>query len=70
MQELFGSLQDRDAWCGIIQMYEKGEIKEFLEIQKDEISLDMFEIRGEILKKKSKFIKQIRKISKILKAYY
>jgi len=70
MQELFGNLQDRDVWCDIIDMYDKGSEKEFLLNQKEIISIEMFEIRGEILDKKAKFIKQIRKISKILKAYY
>lgn len=70
MQDLFGELQDRDVWCDIIDMYDKGEAKEFLEKQKDEISVEMFEIRGEILENKAKYLKQIRKISKILKAYY
>ncbi|CZE46743.1 CHAD domain-containing protein [Campylobacter geochelonis] len=70
MQVVFGELQDRDVWCDIIDMYDKGEMAHFMQAQKGEISVQMFKLRGQILDKKPKFIKQIRKISKILKAYY
>ncbi|MSN95666.1 CHAD domain-containing protein [Campylobacter sp. FMV-PI01] len=70
IEKLFQNLKDQDAWCHIISMYDKGEIHQFLTTQKDEISIKMFELRGEILEKKDKFMKKISKISKILKAYY
>lgn len=70
MQEIFGKLQDRDAWCDIIDMYDKGELGEFLRRQKSEIWIEMFELRGEILDNRAKFLKHTRRVSKILKAYY
>lgn len=70
MQELFGKLQDRDVWCDIIDMYDKGELGDFLRNQKSEISVEMFEIRGEILSYRAKFLKSTKKVSRVLKAYY
>lgn len=70
MQELFGKLQDRDVWCDIIDMYDKGELGDFLRRQKSEISVEMFELRGEILSYRAKFLKSTKKTSRVLKAYY
>lgn len=70
MQELFGKLQDRDVWCDIIDMYDKGEVGEFLNRQKSQIWVEMFELRGEILDSRVKFLRQTKKVSRVLKAYY
>ncbi|NLY03586.1 MAG: CHAD domain-containing protein, partial [Campylobacter sp.] len=70
VQDLFGELQDRDVWCSIIDMYDKGDAGEFLKAQKSKISIDMFEIRREILDDKRKFMSQAMRVSRVLKVYY
>ena len=63
-------LYDRNSWCEIINLYDKGENKAFLKEQKDKISVFMFELRSKLIGEKSKFIDEARKSSKVLKVYY
>lgn len=63
-------LYDRNSWCEIINLYDKGENKAFLKEQKDEISVFMFELRSKLIGEKSKFIDEARRSSKVLKVYY
>lgn len=64
------NLAIKNSWCKIINLYDKGENKAFLNNQKDEISVFMFEIRTKILFKKSNFIDEARKVFRVLKPYY
>lgn len=67
MQEIFGSLQDYDVWLGILERLPEVAGKEKLE---SKIYKQIYKTREEILKKRLKFIKATRKISRNLKIYY
>lgn len=67
MQEIFGSLQDYDVWLGILERLPVAAGKEKLE---SKIYKQIYKTREEILKKRLKFIKATRKISRNLKIYY
>ena len=67
MQEIFGSLQDYDVWLGILERLPEAAGKEKLE---SKIYKQIYKTREEILKKRLKFIKATRKISRNLKIYY
>ncbi|MGF7405317.1 CHAD domain-containing protein [Campylobacter concisus] len=67
MQEIFGSLQDYDVWLGILERLPEVAGKEKLE---SKIYKQIYKTREEILKKRLKFIKVTRKISRNLKIYY
>ena len=67
MQEIFGALQDYDVWLGILERLPEAAGKEKLE---SKIYKQIYKTREEILKKRLKFIKATRKISRNLKIYY
>jgi len=67
MQEIFGALQDYDVWLGILERLPVAAGKEKLE---SKIYKQIYKTREEILKKRLKFIKATRKISRNLKIYY
>ena len=67
MQEIFGALQDYDVWLGILERLPEAADKEKLE---SKIYKQIYKTREEILKKRLKFIKATRKISRNLKIYY
>lgn len=67
MQEIFGALQDYDVWLGILERLPEATGKEKLE---SKIYKQIYKTREEILKKRLKFIKATRKISRNLKIYY
>ena len=67
MQEIFGALQDYDVWLGILERLPEVAGKEKLE---SKIYKQIYKTREEILKKRLKFIKATRKISRNLKIYY
>ena len=67
MQEIFGALQDYDVWLGILERLPVTAGKEKLE---SKIYKQIYKTREEILKKRLKFIKATRKISRNLKIYY
>ncbi|QPH92873.1 CHAD domain-containing protein [Campylobacter concisus] len=67
MQEIFGALQDYDVWLGILERLPEATDKEKLE---SKIYKQIYKTREEILKKRLKFIKATRKISRNLKIYY
>ena len=67
MQEIFGALQDFDVWLGILERLPEAAGKEKLE---SKIYKQIYKTREEILKKRLKFIKATRKISRNLKIYY
>ena len=67
MQEIFGSLQDYDVWLGILERLPVAAGKEKLE---SKIYKQIYKTREEILRKRLKFIKATRKISRNLKIYY
>ena len=67
MQEIFGALQDYDVWLGILERLPVAAGKEKLE---SKIYKQIYKTREEILKKRLKFIKTTRKISRNLKIYY
>jgi len=67
MQEIFGDLQDYDVWLGILKRLPEMPDKERLE---SKIYKQIYKSREEILKKRLKFIKATRKISRNLKIYY
>lgn len=67
MQEIFGLLQDYDVWLGILERLPVAAGKEKLE---SKIYKQIYKTREEILKKRLKFIKATRKISRNLKIYY
>ncbi|WP_234399015.1 CHAD domain-containing protein [Campylobacter concisus] len=67
MQEIFGVLQDYDVWLGILERLPVAAGKEKLE---SKIYKQIYKTREEILKKRLKFIKATRKISRNLKIYY
>ena len=67
MQEIFGNLQDYDVWLGILKRLPEMPDKERLE---SKIYKQIYKSREEILKKRLKFIKATRKISRNLKIYY
>ena len=67
MQEIFGALQDYDVWLGILERLPVAAGKEQLE---SKIYKQIYKTREEILKKRLKFIKATRKISRNLKIYY
>ena len=67
MQEIFGELQDYDVWLGILERLPEAAGKEKLE---SKIYKQIYKTREEILKKRLKFIKATRKISRNLKIYY
>lgn len=67
MQEIFGALQDYDVWLGILERLPEAVGKEKLE---SKIYKQIYKTREEILKKRLKFIKATRKISRNLKIYY
>ena len=67
MQEIFGNLQDYDVWLGILKRLPEMLDKERLE---SKIYKQIYKSREEILKKRLKFIKATRKISRNLKIYY
>ena len=67
MQENFGNLQDYDVWLGILKRLPEMPGKERLE---SKIYKQIYKSREEILKKRLKFIKATRKISRNLKIYY
>ena len=67
MQEIFGALQDYDVWLGILERLPEAAGKEKLE---SKIYKQIYKTREEILKKRFKFIKATRKISRNLKIYY
>ena len=67
MQEIFGALQDHDVWLGILERLPVAAGKEKLE---SKIYKQIYKTREEILKKRLKFIKATRKISRNLKTYY
>ena len=67
MQEIFGVLQDYDVWLGILERLPEAAGKEKLE---SKIYKQIYKTREEILKKRLKFIKATRKISRSLKIYY
>ena len=67
MQEIFGALQDHDVWLGILERLPVAAGKEKLE---SKIYKQIYKTREEILKKRLKFIKATRKISRNLKIYY
>ena len=67
MQEIFGDLQDYDVWLGILKRLPEMQDKERLE---SKIYKQIYKSREEILKKRLKFIKATRKISRNLKIYY
>ena len=66
MQDIFGALQDYDVWLGILERLPEA-VKEKLE---SKIYKQIYKTREEILKKRLKFIKATRKISRNLKIYY
>lgn len=67
MQEIFGALQDYDVWLGILERLPVAAGKEKLE---SKIYKQIYKTREEILKKRLKFIKATRKISRNLRIYY
>ena len=67
MQDIFGTLQDYDVWLGILERLPEAAGKEKLE---SKIYKQIYKTREEILKKRLKFIKATRKISRNLKIYY
>ena len=67
MQEIFGALQDYDVWLGILERLPEAVGKEKIE---SKIYKQIYKTREEILKKRLKFIKATRKISRNLKIYY
>ena len=67
MQDIFGALQDYDVWLGILERLPVAAGKEKLE---SKIYKQIYKTREEILKKRLKFIKATRKISRNLKIYY
>ena len=67
MQDIFGALQDYDVWLGILERLPEAAGKEKLE---SKIYKQIYKTREEILKKRLKFIKATRKISRNLKIYY
>ena len=67
MQEIFCALQDYDVWLGILERLPVAAGKEKLE---SKIYKQIYKTREEILKKRLKFIKATRKISRNLKIYY
>ena len=67
MQEIFGALQDYDVWLSILERLPVAAGKEKLE---SKIYKQIYKTREEILKKRLKFIKATRKISRNLKIYY
>jgi len=67
MQEIFGALQDYDVWLSILERLPEAAGKEKLE---SKIYKQIYKTREEILKKRLKFIKATRKISRNLKIYY
>lgn len=67
LQEIFGALQDYDVWLGILERLPEVAGKEKLE---SKIYKQIYKTREEILKKRLKFIKATRKISRNLKIYY
>ncbi|MGF7493024.1 CHAD domain-containing protein [Campylobacter concisus] len=67
MQEIFGALQDYDVWLGILERLPEAAGKEKLE---SKIYKQIYKTREEILKKRLKFIRATRKISRNLKIYY
>ena len=67
MQEIFGALQDYDVWLGVLERLPEAAGKEKLE---SKIYKQIYKTREEILKKRLKFIKATRKISRNLKIYY
>ena len=67
VQDIFGSLQDYDVWLGILERLPEAARKEKLE---SKIYKQIYKTREEILKKRLKFIKATRKISRNLKIYY
>ena len=67
MQEIFGALQDYDVWLGILERLPEAAGKEKLE---SKIYKQIYKTREEILKKRLKFLKATRKISRNLKIYY
>ena len=67
MQEIFGALQDYDVWLGILERLPVAAGKEKLE---SKIYKQIYKTREEVLKKRLKFIKATRKISRNLKIYY
>ena len=67
MQEIFGALQDYDVWLGILERLPEVAGKEKLE---SKIYKQIYKTREEILKKRLKFIRATRKISRNLKIYY
>ena len=67
MQEIFGALQDYDVWLGILERLPVAAGKEKLE---SKIYKQIYKTREKILKKRLKFLKATRKISRNLKIYY
>ncbi|WP_258030639.1 CHAD domain-containing protein [Campylobacter concisus] len=67
IQDIFGALQDYDVWLGILERLPVAAGKEKLE---SKIYKQIYKTREEILKKRLKFIKATRKISRNLKIYY
>ena len=67
MQDIFGALQDYDVWLSILERLPVAAGKEKLE---SKIYKQIYKTREEILKKRLKFIKATRKISRNLKIYY
>ncbi|WP_249291623.1 CHAD domain-containing protein [Campylobacter curvus] len=67
MQELFGELQDRDVWLEILDKIPQSEPSSKIQ---NKIYKQIYKLREEILKKRVKFIRQTRKISRNLKIYY
>ncbi|MBR8465091.1 CHAD domain-containing protein [Campylobacter sp. faydin G-140] len=67
MQELFGDLQDRDIWLGILKNMPLGENLAKIE---NKIYRQIYKLREKILKKNIKFMRSSRIISRSLKIYY
>ncbi|MBE3022629.1 CYTH and CHAD domain-containing protein [Campylobacter sp. 7477a] len=67
MQELFGSLQDRDIWLEILDKMPPSQRVKKLQ---SKIYKQIYKLREEILQKRVKFVEKTCKISRKLKYYY